>query len=146
MSTARNLLSAIPPETRARLLNDAAREVSLPTGTRIFEEGRRADRFWIIRSGQVELDLRVPGRRAVVIDTLGRDDLLGWSWLFPPYLWHLGATAVHPVDALEFDAATVRTLCDEDADVGRVVYKYVAQTVAERLHGTRTRLLTLYGP
>lgn len=146
MSTARNLLGAIPPETRARLLNEAARAVSLPTGTRIFEEGRRADRFWIIRSGQVELDIRVPGRRAVVIDTLGRDDLLGWSWLFPPYLWHLGAAAVHPVDALEFDAATVRALCDADADVGRVVYKYVAQTVAERLHGTRTRLITLYGP
>ncbi|MET4643283.1 cyclic nucleotide-binding domain-containing protein [Streptomyces sp. NPDC058232] len=146
MSTAKNLLDALPPEGRARLLDQAARVVSLPVGTRIFEEGRKADHFWIIRSGQVELDLHVPGRRAVVIETLGRDELLGWSWLFPPRIWHLGAAAIYPVEAVEFDAAAVCALCDEDAELGRALYRYVAETVAARLRGTRTRLLALYGP
>ncbi|MET8329624.1 cyclic nucleotide-binding domain-containing protein [Streptomyces sp. NPDC005181] len=146
MSTARNLLDALPPEGRARMLSETAREVSLPVGTRIFEKGRRADRFWIIRSGQVELNLHVPGGRAAVMETLGRDELLGWSWLFPPHIWHLDAVAIHPVEAVEFDAAAVRALCDDDAELGRTVYKYVAETVAARLRGTRTRLLALYGP
>lgn len=83
MSTARCLLDAIPPENRARLLDEAACEVPLVLDARLFEEGRRADRFWVIRSGRVEVDLHVPGRRAAVVETLGRDELLGWSWLFP---------------------------------------------------------------
>ncbi|MFI0785762.1 cyclic nucleotide-binding domain-containing protein [Streptomyces lydicus] len=145
MATARDLFEAVPPDRR-RQLTDLAREVSLPRATRLFEEGRRADRFWIIRSGQVALDQHVPGRRALVVETLGRDELLGWSWLFPPYLWHLGAQTVGPVEAVEFDAASVRALCDSDAVLGRAMYRYVAETVADRLHGTRTRLLDLYGP
>ncbi|WP_030411082.1 cyclic nucleotide-binding domain-containing protein [Streptomyces sp. NRRL S-1448] len=145
MATARNLFDAMPPEQR-RMLTELAREVTLPRATRIFEEGRRADRFWIVRSGQVALDQHVPGRQPAVVETLGRDELLGWSWLFPPYLWHLGARTVGPVEAVEFDAAAVRELCDRDPLLGRAVYRYVAETVSRRLHGTRTRLLDLYGP
>ncbi|MEU7635118.1 MULTISPECIES: cyclic nucleotide-binding domain-containing protein [unclassified Streptomyces] len=145
MTKAKHLFDAMPPDRRRRLA-ELAHEVSLPRATRLFEEGRRADRFWIIRSGRVALDQRVPGRRAAIVETLGRDELLGWSWLFPPYTWHLGAETVGPVEADEFDAAAVRTLCEEDPLLGRAVYRYVAETVAERLHGTRTRLLDLYGP
>ncbi|MFJ1821296.1 cyclic nucleotide-binding domain-containing protein [Streptomyces sp. NPDC088139] len=146
MSTARSLLDAIPPEHRALLLDQASREVPLVLGARLFEEGRRADRFWVIRSGQVEVDLHVPGRRAAVVETLGRDELLGWSWLFPPHVWHLGARVIQAGQAVEFDAAAVRSLCEADAALGRAVYRFVADTVAERLYGTRTRLLQLYGP
>ncbi|WP_330318757.1 cyclic nucleotide-binding domain-containing protein [Streptomyces platensis] len=140
-----NMLGELPPDRR-RQLTDIAVEVSLPRATRLFEEGRRADRFWIIRSGQVVLDQRVPGRRAAVVETLGRGELLGWAWMFPPYLWHLGAETVGPVDAVEFDARAVRELCESDPVLGRGMYCYVAKTVADRLHGTRTRLLDLYGP
>ncbi|MGW2024755.1 cyclic nucleotide-binding domain-containing protein [Streptomyces decoyicus] len=145
MATIRHLFHEMPPDRR-RQLTDLAVEVSMPRATRLFEEGRRADHFWIIRSGQVALDQRVPGRRAAIVETLGRDELLGWSWLFPPYLWHLGAETVGPVEAVEFDAGVVRALCESDPVVGRAMYRYVAETVAERLHGTRVRLLDLYGP
>ncbi|MFJ9413468.1 cyclic nucleotide-binding domain-containing protein [Streptomyces sp. NPDC101227] len=145
MATARDLFDAMPADQRRRL-TEIAREVSLPRATRLFEEGRRADRFWIIRSGRVALDQRVPGRQAAIVETLGRDELLGWSWLFPPYLWHLGAATVGPVEAVEFDAATVRALCESDPVLGRAMYRYVAETLSDRLHGTRTRLLDLYGP
>ncbi|MFH8476721.1 cyclic nucleotide-binding domain-containing protein [Streptomyces sp. NPDC018000] len=146
MSTTRSLLDVIPPDGRTRLLDEAASEVPLTLDERLFEEGRRADRFWIIRSGQVEVDIHVPGRRAAVIETLGQDDLLGWSWLFSPHVWHMGARVIRAGQAVEFDAAAVRRLCEADAVLGRAVYKYVAETVAERLYGTRKRLLQLYGP
>ncbi|MFG2892428.1 cyclic nucleotide-binding domain-containing protein [Streptomyces sp. NPDC048248] len=145
MPRTRSLLDALPAEGGERLAA-ITREVSLPRGTRLFEEGRRADRFWVVRNGQVALDQHVPGRRAEIVETLGRGDLLGWSWLFPPYLWHLGAETVGPVDAVEFDAAAVRSLCETDPELGRAVYLYVAETVADRLHSTRVRLMELYGP
>ncbi|WP_406432528.1 cyclic nucleotide-binding domain-containing protein [Streptomyces sp. NBC_00631] len=123
-----------------------AREVSFPQGTRLFEEGARADRFWIIRSGRVELDMHVPGRRAAVIENLGHDELIGWSWLFAPYVWHLGAEATTPVRAYEFDAVAVRSLCQDDPALGNAVSQWVGQVIAHRLRATRTRLLDLFAP
>lgn len=73
---------ALPAEHRQQLMR-IAREVSFPQSTRLFEEGGRAERFWIIRTGTVDLDMRVPGRRAAVIESLGHNELVGWSWLFP---------------------------------------------------------------
>lgn len=93
---------ALSVEHRERLLR-TAREVSFPMGARLFEEGGQADRFWIIRTGTVDLDMRVPGRPAAVIESLGHNELLGWSWLYPPHVWHLGAEAAS-LRAYEFDS------------------------------------------
>ena len=123
-----------------------AREVSFPQGTRLFHEGGHADRFWIIRTGTVELDMRVPGRRAAVIESLHHNDLVGWSWLFTPHTWHLGAEAATPVRAFEFDAVAVREMCEEDPAFGESVARWVGEVVAHRLRAARTRLLDLYAP
>ncbi|MEU2731953.1 cyclic nucleotide-binding domain-containing protein [Streptomyces griseoviridis] len=145
MSTTTTLLNGLPPASRDRMMK-VATEVFLPAGTRVFEEGQRADRFWIIRTGTVVLDLHVPGRRAAAVETLGPGDLLGWSWLLPPYSWHLGAEAKTAVEAVRFDATIVRALCEADPAFGKALSLRVAQVVAERLQNTRVRLLDLYGP
>lgn len=113
MTSATAMTTALPTEHRDRLLR-LAREVSFDAGTRLFEEGRHADHFWIIRTGTVALDLHVPGRRPAVIESIGRGELVGWSWHFPPFTWHLGAEAMSPVRAWEFDAVAVRAVCAED--------------------------------
>ncbi|MEU3520217.1 cyclic nucleotide-binding domain-containing protein [Streptomyces sp. NPDC006654] len=136
---------ALSAGQRQRLMH-FAREVSFAQGARLFEEGGHADRFWIVRTGRVELDMRVPGRRAAVIESLGPGELVGWSWLFAPHVWHLGAEATTPVRAYEFDAATVLTLCQEDAELGAAVSQWVGQVVGHRLSAARTRLLNLYAP
>ncbi|MFF2503749.1 Crp/Fnr family transcriptional regulator [Streptomyces sp. NPDC058067] len=136
---------ALPAEHLERLMR-VAREVSFPQGTRLFKEGGRADRFWIIRSGTVTLDLHVPGRRAVVLETLTHNQLVGWSWLFTPHLWHLGGVATSPVRAYEFDAAAVRTMCQKDPALGAPVALWVGSVVTHRLQTMRNRLLDLYGP
>ncbi|MFF2848836.1 cyclic nucleotide-binding domain-containing protein [Streptomyces sp. NPDC058001] len=145
MTPSVTMINALSPAARQRLMS-LAREVSFPPGTRIFEEGHHADRFWVVRSGTVELDMKVPGRRAAVIESLGHGELLGWSWLFPPHTWHLGAEAATPVRAHEFDAADVRTLCAEDPAIGQAVTHWVGCVVAHRLQAARIRLLDLYAP
>lgn len=144
-STTSTMLRALPAHQQERLLR-MAREVSFPEGTRLFEEGRHADRFWIIRTGTVSLDMRVPGRRAAVIEILGHNELVGWSWLFHPHTWHLGAKAASPVRAYEFDAETVRAMCRADPGFGSAVTRWTGEIVAHRLQSTRTRLLDLYAP
>ncbi|MBE4733548.1 cyclic nucleotide-binding domain-containing protein [Streptomyces caniscabiei] len=140
-----SMLRALPAEHRQRLMR-VAREVAFPQGTRLFEEGSRADRFWIIRTGSVELDMRVPGRRPAVIESLRHNELVGWSWLFPPHVWHLGAEATTPVRAYEFDATAVRLMCQEDPAMGRAVGLWVGEVLAHRLQAARSRLLDLYAP
>ncbi|MBA6440787.1 MULTISPECIES: cyclic nucleotide-binding domain-containing protein [Streptomyces] len=137
------MLRALPADHRRRLMR-LPREVSFPQGTRLFDEGARADRFWILRTGSVELDTRVPGRRAAVIETLGANELVGWSWLFAPHVWHLGATAMTPVRAYEFDATAIRSMCQDDPALGQAVTQWVGEVLAHRLRFTRTRLLDLY--
>ncbi|MEV6164911.1 cyclic nucleotide-binding domain-containing protein [Streptomyces sp. NPDC052052] len=139
-------LGALPPVHRDRLLA-LAHEVSLPAALRIFEEGGEADRFWIIRSGTVALEMHEPGRGTAVVETLGQGELLGWSWLFEPYQWHLGARTRAPVTAYEFDARQVRDAIDADCAFGLALTRCVAAVaIGRRLRAARTRLLDLYGP
>ncbi|MFD5713664.1 Crp/Fnr family transcriptional regulator [Streptomyces pharetrae] len=144
-ATTPRMTRSLPAEHRGTLMT-LAREASVPQGTRLFDEGGRADRFWIVRTGTVALDVRVPGRRPAVIETLGFGDLVGCSWLFPPHVWHMGAEAVTPVRAWEFDARAVRDLCRSDPRLGEAVGRWVGLVLAHRLHAARTRLLDLYAP
>ena len=129
----------------AAVLERAARSVRFHAGTRIFDEGGPADRFWLLLDGHVQLDARVPGRGAVIIESLPPASVLGWSWLFPPYTWHFGATAVASTSAIEFDAEQVRRACDADPTLGYELLRRFVQVVVDRLQSTRIRLLDLYG-
>ncbi|MFI9724093.1 Crp/Fnr family transcriptional regulator [Streptomyces sp. NPDC052396] len=146
MASARTGLFASLPEGGREALLAVAHEVSFPLGTRIFDEGGRADRFWVVHTGTVALDLHVPGRRAAVIETIGAGELLGWSWLFLPRQWHLGAEATSPVRAWEFNAEEVRELCAGNPALDHALLLYVAEVIGKRLRAARTRLLDLYGP
>ncbi|MFJ8383959.1 cyclic nucleotide-binding domain-containing protein [Streptomyces sp. NPDC094438] len=137
--------AALSAEQRTRLMT-LAHEVNFAAGTRLFNEGGHADRFWIVRSGAVALDLHVPGRQAAVVQTLGPDELVGWSWLFRPYVWHLGAEARTLLRTHEFDATAVRTMMDADPVFGSAIGHWVGEVLARRLTSARVRLLDLYAP
>lgn len=123
-----------------------AREVAFEPGERLFDERKPADRFWIVRTGAVILDAQVPGRRPAEVQMLGHGDLVGLSWLFPPYEWELGAEAMSLVRAYEFDAFSVRARCDAEPAFGFAVTLWVGQVLSHRLQATRMRLLDLYAP
>ncbi|MFE7752960.1 cyclic nucleotide-binding domain-containing protein [Streptomyces sp. NPDC057428] len=121
-----------------------AQEVNFTEGTRLFEEGGAADQFWIVRSGTVTLDMRVPGRGSTVIERLGPGELVGWSWLLPPYEWCNGAEAVTPLRTHQFDAMSVRMAMDADPAFGLAVGNWVIRVLAYRLQNTRARVLDQY--
>jgi CRP/FNR family transcriptional regulator, cyclic AMP receptor protein len=124
------------------VLAEAARDVTFPDRHRLFEDGGSAGRFWLIQSGHVALDLHVPGQGRMKIDTIGMGELVGWSWLFPPYRWAFGAVADGPVEAFEIDGRAVRARCESDPALGYELTRRLAYVVARRLQATRVRLIT----
>jgi CRP-like cAMP-binding protein len=113
-------------------------------GDRLFDEGGPARHFWLVRSGTVALDFVVPGRGQIVLERVGADSVVGWSWLIPPYRWTLGAVVAQPMRAVEFDAGGVRALIAEDPDLGRELTTRLLAVVAGRLQAARSRLAELY--
>jgi CRP/FNR family transcriptional regulator, cyclic AMP receptor protein len=129
------------PSGELDALAAAGTDVTFPAGRRIFEEGGFAGKFWLIQSGHVVLDVNVPGVGRVIVDTIGIGDLLGCSWLFPPYRWAFGAMCVTAVRAFEFDAAAIRAQCAADPDFGAEFRERLLQVLARRLQSTRARLI-----
>ena len=113
-------------------------------GEYIFREGGAADTFYVLRSGSVALETHVPGRGPARLTTLHEEDVLGWSWLFSPYRWHLDARAVEPVRALAFDGACLRQKSTDDHELGYQLMRRFAEVIVSRLQATRFQLLDVY--
>jgi CRP/FNR family cyclic AMP-dependent transcriptional regulator len=129
------------------VVSGAARTVRFGAGERLFREGDAAHGCWLIHDGCVALDLVVPGRGQVVVQTLGPGDVLGWSWLVPPYQWNFGAVARRPTTATELDTDQLRTFAEQDPRFGDLLATGLFQACVRRLQSTRARLLDLYrGP
>ena len=122
-----------------------AKNVRLNEGAVVFREGDPADEFYFVREGLVAIELMVPHRGFTTLQTVGTGDVLGWSWLLPPYRWRFAARTIEPTRALAFDAKCLRAKCDEDHDLGYELFKRFSYVVAERLEATRLQLLDLYG-
>lgn len=129
------------PADYVKRLAGAACHVTYPAQYRLFDEGMTAQRFWLIDAGQVALDALVPGVGRVIIETLGRGQVVGLSWLQPPYQFRYGAVATQPLQAFEFDGAAVRAACEEDPALGYALVKRFMAVAAHRLQATRARLL-----
>jgi CRP-like cAMP-binding protein len=127
------------------LIVGCASNVRFDAGDFIFREGEEADRFYIIRHGKVALEVFAPGRGSITVQTIGEGDVLGWSWLFPPYRWHFDARALELTRAIALDGKCLREKCEEDHDLGYELVKRVAQIIMERLQATRLQLLDVYG-
>ncbi|HXX39211.1 MAG TPA: cyclic nucleotide-binding domain-containing protein [bacterium] len=114
-------------------------------GTYLFHEGDTSERFFLIRHGRVAVEISSPGRGPLTIETLKPGDILGWSWLVPPYRKQFDARAVDAVRATSFDGACIRAKCETDPRLGYELLKRFAQIIGHRLQAARLQLLDVYG-
>ncbi len=119
--------------------------IDLETGAFMFCQDGKADHFYVLTKGSVGLEIHAAGWGTVTMQTLRSGDLLGWSWMFPPYRWHFDAKTLEPSQAIAFDAATVRDKFKKDSDFGYQVMKIVATHMMDRIVAARLQILDLYG-
>lgn len=127
-----------------RLMAGCARTVRYEAGEYIFREGEPATHFYVLQHGRVALETVAARHQPVTIQTIETEEVLGWSWLFPPYRWHFSARVIEPVQAISLDGACLRARCEEDHELGYQLTRRVAQIMLERLQATRLQLLDIY--
>lgn len=150
MKHIRELLDALPltsgmQPAQLDLVAGCGKNVSFPAGAFLFRAGDPADTFYALRGGRVALEVFAPNRGAISVETLGQGEILGWSWLFPPYRYAFDARALEPVRAIAFDGACLRGKAEADHDLGYELMKRVARVFTDRLTATRMQLLDVYG-
>lgn len=114
------------------------------SGTWIFQEGEHAAHFYILQQGRVALETFAAERGAIPIETIEAGEVLGWSWLFPPYRWHFSARVIVPTQAIVLDAVRLRVWSKENSDFGYDLITRVAHIMMQRLQATRLQLLDMY--
>ena len=126
------------------LLTGCARNVRFATGQYLYRHGDPADEFYLIRAGRVALEVTAPGRGSIRVQTLGPGEIVGVSWMLPPYRWAYDARALDDLRAIGMDAKCLRRKCDEDHDLGYQMMMRFVPVLVERLQSTRLQMLDVY--
>jgi CRP-like cAMP-binding protein len=136
--------SDMAPEACEVIAGCAANEL-FQAGEYILREGRPADKFYVIRHGAVALEIHVPGREPLMVETLQEGDILGWAWLMPPYTWNGDGRATQLTRVVSLDAKCLRGKLETDHSLGYELFKRFIPVIAARLSAARLQLADLYG-
>jgi CRP-like cAMP-binding protein len=132
------------PAHHLEILAGCASNVRFEAGNFIFHEGEEADRFYLIREGKVALQICSDRRGPLNVLTLGEGDILGWSWLFPPYRWKFSAKTIDPTCAFAIDGQSLRVEAEQDPVLGYELLKRFAHVAETRIETMRLQLLNVY--
>jgi len=133
------------PDSVVAAVAPLAAWVDVDAGQVLGQEGGPAGTFYALTGGRVALAARAADRAPAMLETLREGDVVGWSWLVPPYRWHFDAVALEPVTALAIDGARLRAEMDADPALGYALMTRFIPVIVDRLQATRLRLLDLYG-
>jgi CRP-like cAMP-binding protein len=139
-----DLFQGMKPEHIA-LLAGCASNVRYEAGEFPARAGSHADRFWVIREGRVALELWAPGRGAFPVATMFAGDVVGFSWLLPPYQLQFDIHALTMTRALLFDGRCLREKCEKDPELGHGLLSRFAGLMADRIQVLTLQLLDVYG-
>ena len=96
-----------------------------------------AIRSYYVRSGAIAVELAAPGREPMVLQTLADGEILGSSWIVPPYRWLFDARAVQLTRVVSLDAKCLRGKCEADHSLGFDLMKRFTPVLSQRLQAAR---------
>jgi len=129
-----------------KILSNSSAVLEIKKGDVLFHQGERADKFYLLRNGQVSVQVPALVGPTLEIQALSKDQILGWSWLIPPYRWHFQARAVEDSELLEFDGSAILVHCEKDPKFGYELLKRFAGLMSERLDAAREKIMDQWDP
>jgi len=114
-------------------------------GEMLVREGKPAEEFFLVFEGKVALEVGASDRAGITVETIGRGEILGWSWLVSPHRWRFDARAIKPTSVIAINAASARYALAAHPAFGYQFLMKLLPVIAERLENTRVQLLDIHG-
>lgn len=125
------------------LLAGCGKLVHFKAGEFLTREGDPADSFYLLRKGEVSIESAVPGK-VLTVSKAGPNDVVGFSWLFPPFRNAFDARAIDGVNAIHLDGKCLRQKAEDDHQLGYEFMKRFAEIILQRMQATRRQMLDIY--
>ncbi len=129
------------PERLIQKLSDTGQVLTFQKGSQLFRQEEPADYFYIVISGRISVEIPSIYGPPLTVQTLKDGNVLGWSWLIPPYRWTFEATSETETEVLRFSGAILRKECEADPELGYQLLKCFASLMSERLHEARIKMI-----
>lgn len=127
------------------LIAGCGKMASFKPGEFLFKTGGEAEHFFLVRHGKLALELHAPGSPEFRFETVGKGEVVGWSWLFEPHKWQFDARAIDSVSVIQFDGKCLREKCEDDPRLGYDIMKRFSRVLVQRFADTRLQLIDVYG-
>jgi len=131
-------------DVKLATLVGCAQNTRFHPGEFLLRAGDPASVFYLVREGRVSLDVEIPGRPALRVETVVPGDIVGISWMFPPARVHLDARALDGVLALSFDGTCLRGKMEADPALGYALARRLLALTMHRLERVRLQRLDVY--
>jgi CRP-like cAMP-binding protein len=115
-------------------------------GEILFRLGENADKFYVIRSGCISIQMPAIMGPTLEIQSLGKDQVVGWSWLIAPYKWNFQTMADEDSELLQFDGTALLARCEQDPKFGYELLKKFAGLMSVRLNAARLKMMDEWNP
>ena len=115
-------------------------------GQILFLQGEHADKFYVVRSGRISLQMPAIMGPTLEIQAVDEDQVLGWSWLISPYQWNFQTKAEDDSELLQFDGAAILARCEQDPKLGFELVKKFAALMSMGLNAARLKMMDEWNP
>ena len=141
---AENPFFADMPAHQIEFIAGCGKLVHFQEGEFLLKEGSNADKFFILRGGDVAIESYMPTSGAMTTMTVREHGIVGFSWLYPPYINSFDARAMNTVRAIQMDGTCLRNKSEKDHELGYHLMKRFAAVMFDRMQATRQQLLDVY--
>jgi NADP-reducing hydrogenase subunit HndB len=125
-------------EDQLKEIQAGCREIEFQIGSKLFAEGDKSDRIWIVVSGQVDLRFELPGRTSTeenTIFSITTGNTLGWSSFVPPFQYKLSAyCATRTCKMLQIENEFLTNLFEKDTQMGFLVVSNLTGVASSHFH------------
>ncbi|ESS73817.1 cyclic nucleotide-binding protein [Methyloglobulus morosus KoM1] len=143
--SAHEFFSGLSEET-LKYLCEYSSEFAIKKGQILFQQGENADKFYVVRNGRIAIQMPAIIGPSLEIQTLGKDQVLGWSWLISPYKWNFQAMPEEDSELLMFDGTTILARCEKEPKFGYELLKKFAALMSVRLDAARQKMMDEWNP
>jgi CRP-like cAMP-binding protein len=129
-----------------KFLYECSSTREIKKGQILFRQGENADKFYVIHNGCISIQMPAIMGPSLEIQTLGKDQALGWSWLISPYKWNFQTKAEEDSELLTFDGTAILARCEQDPKFGYQLLKKFAGLMSVRLNAARHKMMNEWNP